>query len=166
MNTYRVAVDGVWSCVPCGGVLTRAAGDVVPYDPTQPDANTRCGADVTCYAGCSACTGLGKTECIECSAGYTLYGTECVSDYPAAMSQAVLDEYVVIRNAPRDTLMVDEKDMIVESMREVTGRSPELLYYSGKAAPGVADPIPPAYVEGGNGKSDDGKGNGKSNNGK
>ena len=166
VDTYRVALGDDWLCIPCADGLKRAAGDIVPYDPMQPDANTQCGADVTCYAGCSACTGLGKTECIECSAGYTLYGTECVSDYPAAMSQAVLDEYVVIGNAPRDTLMVDEKDMIVESMREVTGRSPELLYYSGKAAPGVADPIPPAYVEGGNGKSDDGKGNGKSNNGK
>ena len=156
VNTYRVAVDGVWSCVPCAGVLTRAAGDVVPYDATQPDANTQCGADVTCYAGCSACTGVGKTECIECSAGYTLYGTECVSDYPATTSQAVLDEYVEIGLAPRDTLTVAEKDLIVASMREVTGRSPELLYYSGKAASGVADPTPPAVDKGG-GKSNNGK---------
>ena len=91
VDTYRVALGDDWLCIPCADGLKRAAGDIVPYDPMQPDANTQCGADVTCYAGCSACTGLGKTECIECSAGYTLYGTECVSDYPAAMSQAVFE---------------------------------------------------------------------------
>ena len=120
--TYRVVLDGVWSCVPCGGVLTRTAGDVVPYDENQPDANTQCGVDPsTCYAGCSGCTGTGKTDCNECSDGYTLYGTECVSDYPASTSNAVLDDYVEIGLAPRDSLTDAEKELVRVSMSEVAG---------------------------------------------
>lgn len=151
--TYRVVVDGVWSCVACGGVLTRTAGDVVPYDENQPDANTQCGVDPsTCYAGCSGCTGTGKTDCNECSDGYTLYGTECVSDYPASTSNAVLDEYVEIGLAPRDSLTDAEKELVRVSMSEVAGidvGSIELLYYptSAGVSAGVADPTPPAYVK-------------------